>query len=178
MGLIGYLKKMKNANKGAKLLVLGLDCSGKTTILKAVADEEISNIQPTQGFNIKSLKVEGVNLAIWDLGGQKVLREYWSNYFKGTNVLVYVIDAADIGRLEESGNELSNLLKEIELKNVPVLIFANKQDLVHAMEPDDITEKLKLDMIDDRDWMILACSATNNEGLKEGFEWAIRNMKK
>ena len=80
-----------------------------------------------------------MKLAIWDLGGQKVLREYWSNYFENTGVLIYVIDAADEPRLEESGNELRNLLKEAELKDVPVLIFANKQDLVHALESDAVS---------------------------------------
>ena len=138
MGLLSYLKTMKIASKEGKLLVLGLDCAGKTTILKAVADEEISNIEPTQGFNIKQITIGGIRLAIWDLGGQKVLREYWSNYFENTSVLIYVIDAADDERLNESGEELYNLLKENELKNVPVLIFANKQDLVHALEPDEV----------------------------------------
>ena len=138
MGLLTYLKTMKSANKEGKLLVLGLDCSGKTTILNAVSDEKITNIEPTQGFNVKEIKIEGIKLAIWDLGGQKVLREYWSNYFENTSVLIYVIDAADDKRLDESGNELYALLKEDTLKNVPVLIFANKQDLIHALEPDEV----------------------------------------
>ena len=79
-----------------------------------------------------------MKLAIWDLGGQKVLREYWSNYFENTGVLIYVIDAADEARLAESGEELRAVLSDSTMKDVPVLIFANKQDLTHALEPDEV----------------------------------------
>ena len=178
MGLLSYLKKMKTAQKESKLLILGLDCSGKTTILKSVSDENINNLKPTQGFNIKNLKINGIDLSVWDLGGQKILRKYWSNYFQNCNALIYVIDAADEDRLKEAGIELDILLKEAQLKGVPVLVFANKQDLVHALGPDEITEIVKLEDINDRQWMIMACSAKNGEGLKEGFEWIIENMKK
>jgi ADP-ribosylation factor-like protein 3 len=70
------------------------------------------------------------------------LREYWGNYFTNTDALVYVIDSADTKRVKEAGEELEKLLhviilifKEKELANVPVLIFANKQDLVQALQP-------------------------------------------
>ena len=69
MGLISYLRKMKKAQNEAKLLVLGLDCAGKTTILKSVSDEPIQEIKPTAGFNVKTLNISGVNLSVWDLGG-------------------------------------------------------------------------------------------------------------
>ena len=69
MGLISYLKQMKIAQEQAKLLVLGLDCAGKTTILKSISDEKIHNIQPTEGFNLKVLNVQGIHLSVWDLGG-------------------------------------------------------------------------------------------------------------
>ena len=86
---------MKQAQKEAKLLVLGLDCSGKTSILKALSNENIQTIKPTEGFNIKSMEIGGAQISLWDLGGQKQLREYWANYFSKTSALIYVIDAAD-----------------------------------------------------------------------------------
>ena len=138
MGLLSYLKKMKKSSKEAKLLVLGLDNAGKTTILKSLSDENIKNIKPTEGFNIKNLAVEGINLSVWDLGGQKILREYWSNYFSETDALIFVVDSADKARLEEAGAELSKLVGEEKLKNVPVIVFANKQDLVHAYDADEV----------------------------------------
>lgn len=75
---------------------------------------------------------------MWDIGGQRALREYWANYFPNTDALVYVIDSADTKRVAEAGKELSNLLSEKELSNVPLLIFANKQDLVQALEPSEV----------------------------------------
>ncbi len=178
MGLLSYLKTMKKAQKESKLLILGLDSGGKTTILKSVSNENIQNLKPTQGFNIKNLRIDGVDFSVWDLGGQKVLRQYWSNYFKDCSALIYVIDAADVVRLEEAGQELEALLKENDLKGVPVLVFANKQDLIHALGPGEIAEEIKLENIQDRKWMIMSCSALTGDGLKDGFDWIIENMKR
>lgn len=89
-----------------RILLLGLDNAGKTTILKTLSNEEINNIKPTLGFNIKNISHEGCKLSVWDVGGQKALREYWENYFEGTDVLVYVIDSSDTKRIKETGVEL------------------------------------------------------------------------
>ncbi len=70
--------------------------------------------------------------------GQKSIRPYWKNYFDQTDALVYVIDAADKKRLEETGIELKALLEDEKLQNVPVLVFANKSDLVTALGPDEV----------------------------------------
>merc|ERR1719301_122790 len=99
----------------ARILVLGLDNAGKTTILKKMSSEEVQNIQPTQGFNIKSLVHEGFKLNVWDIGGQKSIRPYWSQSFDHCDGLVFVIDASDRRRLEESGQELNELLGEEKL---------------------------------------------------------------
>ena len=102
---------MRKTEKEAKILVLGLDNSGKTTILKTLSDEDINQITPTHGFNIKNLSHDGFKLTVWDVGGQKALRTYWENYIEGIDSLVYVIDSADRKRLAESGAELQKLLE-------------------------------------------------------------------
>ena len=71
------LRKLKRSDNEARILVLGLDNSGKTTILKKLSEEDISHIMPTQGFNIKSLMQDGFKLNVWDIGGQKSIRPYW-----------------------------------------------------------------------------------------------------
>lgn len=102
----------KSKKEELRILVLGLDNAGKTTILKSLSNENIDTITPTQGFNIKNLVHDKFKLNMWDIGGQKVLREYWSNYFNNTDALIYVIDSADTNRVKEAGQELEKLLVE------------------------------------------------------------------
>jgi len=178
MGLLDLIRKMKQKNKKElRILLLGLDNAGKTTILKALASEDVSHITPTQGFNIKSVASNGIQLNVWDIGGQKSIRPYWRNYFENTDVLIYVIDSADRPRFEESGAQLSELLEEEKLTGTPVLIFANKQDLLNAARPDELIKELHLGSIKDRQWQIQPCSATTGEGLQTGMEWIRKNIK-
>ena len=169
MGLLKLLRSLKKNEKEARILVLGLDNAGKTTILKALSEEDISTIQPTQGFNIKSVVKDGFKLNVWDVGGQREIRPYWRNYFDNTDALVYVIDSADRARLEEVTVELTRLLtEEDKLAGVPLLVFANKQDLLSSLPAADISVGLNLTAIKDRAWQIQACSAKTGEGLAEG----------
>lgn len=92
--------------------------------------------------------LDDVKLSVWDVGGHETLREFWSNYYENANSLIYVIDAADEKRMIESGDVLMKLLsviiflyknkKDEELKNIPLLVFANKIDLMHALDPDEV----------------------------------------
>ena len=176
MGLLTLLRKLKRSDNEARILVLGLDNAGKTTILKRLSDEDITHIMPTQGFNIKSLMHSEFKLNVWDIGGQKSIRPYWRNYFDQTDALVYVIDSADSRRLEETSVELSQLLDEERLVGVPLLVYANKQDLISALGPDEISEGLNLHTMRDRVWEIQACSAKTGEGLQEGMEWIVSQI--
>merc|ERR1712167_374361 len=137
MGLLNLLRQLRKNDQEARILMLGLDNAGKTTILKKLGDEDVSHVQPTQGFNIKSLLTEGFKLNVWDIGGQKTIRPYWKNYFDNTDVLIYVVDCADRRRVEECEEELAELLDEDKLAGVPLLVFANKQDLINAAQPDE-----------------------------------------
>jgi len=178
MGLLDLIRKMKQkTKKEMRILLLGLDNAGKTTILKALASEDVSHITPTQGFNIKSVQSQGILLNVWDIGGQKAIRPYWRNYFENTDVLIYVIDSADRARLEEAGLQLAELLEEEKLQNTPILVYANKQDPMNAQRSDKLIEQMKLDLIKDRDWQIQPCSALSGEGLSKGMEWIRKNIK-
>ena len=105
--MIIILRKLKSSpDRELRILLLGLDNAGKTTILKSLASEDISTITPTQGFNIKSVQSEGFKLNVWDIGGQRKIRPYWRNYFDNTDILIYVIDSADTKRFDETEQEL------------------------------------------------------------------------
>lgn len=131
---------------------------------------------PTQGFNIKSLMHSEFKLNVWDIGGQKSIRPYWRNYFDQTDALVYVIDSADRRRMEETGVELQQLLEEEKLAGVPLLIFANKQDLINAATEEELTVGLNLHVIRGREWTAMPCSAKTGDGLQEGMEWIVNRM--
>ncbi|CAB1441590.1 unnamed protein product [Pleuronectes platessa] len=177
MGLLSILRKLKSTpDQEVRILLLGLDNGGKTTLLKQLASEDISHITPTQGFNIKSVQSQGFKLNVWDIGGQRKIRPYWRNYFENTDVLIYVIDSADRKRFEETGQELAELLDEEKLSGVPVLIFANKQDLLTAAPASEIAEGLNLHTIRDRMWQIQSCSALTGEGVQEGMNWVCKSV--
>ena len=141
-------------------------------------NQDISKVTPTQGFNIKNLVHDKIKFNFWDIGGQKALRQYWSNYIVGNDALVYVIDSADTVRIKEAGAELESLLGEKDLSGIPLLIYANKQDLVQALPPETIVNLLKINHISSRKWTIIACSAStpNDEGLQEGLNWLVENL--
>ncbi len=143
-------------------------------MLKRLSDEDISSIMPTQGFNVKSVQSNQFKLNVWDIGGQKSIRPYWRNYFDNTDALVFVIDSGDGKRLGDAGEALNELLADDKLAGVPVLIFANKQDLLNALSAENIAETLKLHAIRDRQWQIQACSCKDGNGLQEGLEWMIK----
>ncbi|XP_039493408.1 ADP-ribosylation factor-like protein 3 isoform X1 [Drosophila santomea] len=200
MGLLSLLRKLRpNPEKEARILLLGLDNAGKTTILKQLASEDITTVRiraanffrfphkirseipqvtPTAGFNIKSVAADGFKLNVWDIGGQWKIRPYWKNYFANTDVLIYVIDCTDRTRLPEAGSELFEMLMDNRLKQVPVLIFANKQDMPDAMSASEVAEKMSLVQLQGRTWEIKACTAVDGTGLKEGMDWVCKNMKK
>jgi len=178
MGLLDYLRKLKKSETELRVLLLGLDNAGKTSVMRRLSDEEIENIMPTQGFNVKSIKSADFKLNVWDIGGQKSIRPYWKHYYDGTDALIFVIDAADSKRIEDAGKELAALLEEEKLAKIPVLVFANKQDLLTALTAEELAEELQLHTIRDRQWQIQACSAKSGEGLEDGLGWLIKQSKK
>ena len=160
-----------------KLLFLGLDNAGKTTILKALHKEDPDSVAPTRGFNVKQVKTGNFEFNIWDVGGQKALRSYWASYYDKINAIVWVIDSADTRRLAETGFELAELLQEEKLAGVPILVLANKQDLATAKDPDEIALELELHNIRNRNWQIQGCSAMTGAGLEDGLAWLRENLR-
>eukprot|EP00118_Oscarella_pearsei_P005426 m.24962 g.24962 ORF g.24962 m.24962 type:complete len:239 (+) comp28707_c0_seq2:51-767(+) len=192
MGLLTILKKMRQKEKEVRLLMLGLDNAGKTTILKRFNGEDISTISPTLGFNIKTfehkeygsrlvciachISAYSFKLNVWDVGGQKSLRSYWRNYFESTDGVIWVVDSADKRRLEDCKTELRSLLQEERLLGATLLVFANKQDLPGALTGGEIREAMDLDSIKTHHWNIQWCSAVTGEKLIDGIDWIIDDI--
>ena len=161
-----------------RLLMLGLDNAGKTTVVKKFNGEDIDLISPTLGFNIKTLEYRGYKLNIWDVGGQTSLRSYWRNYFEQTDGLIWVVDSADRARLADCKAELQVLLQQERLAGASLLVFANKQDIEGALTAEQIRAELGLDEIGktNRHWRIEACSAFTGAGLTNGVDWMVTDI--
>lgn len=178
MGFLTVLKKMRQKEKEMRILLLGLDNAGKTTILKRFNGEPIDTISPTLGFNIKTLEHRGYTLNLWDVGGQKSLRSYWRNYFECTDGLVWVVDAADRMRLDACKHEMNILLEEERLAGATLLVLANKQDLPGALSAQEIKDILELDKITTHHWSVVGVSAVTGDKLLSAIDWLIGDIAK
>ncbi|CUS22851.1 LAQU0S07e01552g1_1 [Lachancea quebecensis] len=176
MGLLTIIKKQKLKDKELRCLVLGLDNSGKSTVvdwaLSTYKDKPRQPVTPTVGFQIHTLPYGGHNIQIWDIGGQSTLRPYWDNYFDKTDVLLWIIDIAAAARVGESVSELEVILRNRDRLGYScrIIVLLNKKDLVdNPTEAIDamkqrLDEILKLENIPVE---VKATDALSGHGLEE-----------
>ncbi|PIK41908.1 putative ADP-ribosylation factor 1-like [Apostichopus japonicus] len=177
MGNFASLFKGLFSKKEMRILMVGLDAAGKTTILYKLKLGEIVTTIPTIGFNVETVEYKNISFTVWDVGGQDKIRPLWRHYFQNTQGLIFVIDSNDKERANEAREELNRMLQEDELRNAHLLVFANKQDLPNALNAADITEKLGLHKLSNRNWYIQATCATSGDGLYEGLDWLSNQLK-
>ncbi|KAI1810897.1 ADP-ribosylation factor family-domain-containing protein [Poronia punctata] len=175
--MLSILRKARLKDKEMRILMLGLDNAGKTTIVKKIMNEDVNTVSPTLGFIIKTIDYEGYKLNIWDVGGQKTLRSYWRNYFEKTDALIWVVDATDRLRIDDCREELHGLLQEERLSGASLLVFANKTDVQGCMDEVEILQGLQLKSIRTHRWHVLRCSAMTGENLKGGLAWVVEDAK-
>merc|ERR1711868_218548 len=148
MGLtISNLMSRLFAKKQMRILMVGLDAAGKTTILYKLKLGEIVTTIPTIGFNVETVEYKNISFTVWDVGGQDKIRPLWRHYYQNTQGLIFVVDSNDRERIQESHDELHKMLNEDELRDAIVLVFANKQDLPNALSVTELTEKLGLNTL-------------------------------
>ena len=123
------LGRLWSTEREYRILILGLDGAGKTTILYKLHCGDVVRTVPTIGFNMETVKYKNVQFNVFDLGGQTNIRPYWRCYYQYTDAVIYVVDSADMDRISISKQELVAMLQEEELKKASLLVFANKQDL-------------------------------------------------
>ncbi|CAJ1452542.1 unnamed protein product [Effrenium voratum] len=111
-----------------RILMVGLDAAGKTTILYKLKLGEVVTTIPTIGFNVETVEYKNLSFTVWDVGGQDKIRPLWRHYYQGTNGLIYVVDSNDRDRIEDAREELNKMLNEDEMRDAVLLVFANKQD--------------------------------------------------
>jgi len=164
--------------KELRILMVGLDAAGKTTILYKLKLGEIVTTIPTIGFNVETVEYKNIQFTVWDVGGQDKIRPLWRHYFQNTQGIIFVVDSNDRDRIVEAREELQRMLNEDELRDAILLVFANKQDLPNAMNAAEITDKLGLHSLRQRAWYIQSTCATSGDGLYEGLEWLATTLRK
>merc|ERR1719333_1153446 len=127
-----------------RILMLGLDAAGKTTILYKLKLGEVVTTMPTIGFNVETVEYRNISFQVWDVGGQDKIRKLWRHYYRGTHGAIFVVDSSDRDRIEDAREELHKMLAEDEMRDAALLVLANKQDLPNSMPAAEISEKMGL----------------------------------
>lgn len=165
------------------LLLLGLDQSGKTTILydiKAGRHELVYSI-PTIGYNSEEVEILDQPFAIWDIGGLAQIRHTWSHYMPNAQGLIWVLDSSDGERMQEVRGELHRVLRDEALRTRKLLVLANKQDVPGAWDARTVAKYLQLDLpefMSEWEWYVQPCSvmtASGREALCAGLEWLVHD---
>ena len=161
----------------SRILMLGLDNAGKTTVLYKLKLGEVVTTIPTIGFNVETVEYKHISFTVWDVGGQTKIRPLWQHYFENTDAVIFVVDSSDKERLEEAREELESILQDDRVKNASLLVFSNKVDLPGSVTTSEVTDKLCLHKHRGREWFIQSTCAVTGEGIVDGLEWLANNIK-
>ena len=171
------------SKKKARILMFGLDGAGKTSILYQLKFSGLIKTTQTIGFNIETIKYKDLYIDIWDIGGFSIFPNdediiLFKHYYENTDGIIFVIDCNDKKRFGKANKGLLEIIKDEKLKNLPLLIIGNKQDLNEAISPNELTKYLEYEKIINNKWLIQGSSALNGKGIKEGIDWLTNSLLK
>jgi len=174
-------------NKEAKILFLGLDNAGKTTLLHLLRDNKLVQHKPTRNPTSEDLVMGKVNFRTYDLGGHEEARKLWKDYFASVDAIVYLVDVADSERIHESKKELDGLLADPSLSRTPFVVLGNKIDRDGALSEPQVRDILGLHQTTGKGIVsvpenmrpieVFMCSIVNRQGYGPGFQWLSQYIK-
>jgi len=182
--MYGTLKKLFNLLffpvYEKRVIIIGLDHAGKTTLLYMLKNGECVNTIPTIGFNVETIEYKNISFTMWDLGGRSKSRPLWRHYMQNTSAVILIVDSSDHDRMVDGNgyertaeDDLRFTLNEQGVfDDAPFLILANKQDLPNALSGKEVAKRIGVDdQLKGRKWKVFECVATTGEGLYEGLDW-------
>ncbi|CAL6060143.1 ADP-ribosylation_factor 1 [Hexamita inflata] len=179
MSLCTKCKKIQEV----RVLMLGLDLSGKTSLLYQWALGELITTIPTIGLNIEQVKIKNISLNIWDVGDQERMRPLWRHYLSSihNNVLFFVIDATERDQrvIYEIKTQLLNIFEnQLKFRSIPMLILFNKSDIKNSFTNEEIEEEYDFKIGESEiktnsvhKIKVMRTSALNSECLPEIMDW-------
>eukprot|EP00993_Chasmostoma_nieuportense_P004193 NODE_4877_length_728_cov_194.650582_g4714_i0.p1 GENE.NODE_4877_length_728_cov_194.650582_g4714_i0~~NODE_4877_length_728_cov_194.650582_g4714_i0.p1 ORF type:complete len:194 (-),score=48.73 NODE_4877_length_728_cov_194.650582_g4714_i0:91-672(-) len=181
------LKFLGLSSKVGKILFLGLDNAGKTTLLHMLKDDKLGVHRPTMHPNMEELNMGNIKLRTFDLGGHAQARRLWKDYFTKVDAIIFLVDAAAPERFRESKNELDALLSSDDLATVPFVILGNKIDIPSAVPEETLKNSLGLTGLTTgkgvhptanvRPLEVFMCSIVKKRGYGEAFRWVSNYLQ-
>ncbi|GMR45039.1 hypothetical protein PMAYCL1PPCAC_15234, partial [Pristionchus mayeri] len=183
------LKYLGLSQKSGKLVFLGLDNAGKTTLLHRLKDDRIGQHVPTLLPTAEELSLGGVRLLTYDLGGHQQARRVWREYTPAVDGIVFIVDVTDHERISEASIELESLMADETVAAVPIVVLGNKIDKAGALSEEQLKWALGLqhrctgkgtnmakDDCANRQIDVFMCSVVMRQGYGEAIRWLARYL--
>lgn len=187
MFVLNWFKKVLDSlnffKKESKVVFLGLENAGKSSLLVRLKHNRFSQMDPTVSVHSEEIEVGRVKFKAFDMGGHDVARKIWENYFLYSGSIIYMVDSSHIESLEKSREELWKILGDERVEKIPILVFGNKIDKKGALSEEELKEALGIDKeslekhgLKNRKLELFMCSVALNSGILEGFKWLNKQI--